>query len=234
MASRAGVALDVDGTLVDSTFHHALCWQRAFAQHGLDVTAAVAHAHVGMGGDQLVSAIAGEEVEREHGDALRAAHDTLFAIEMPTVRPMPGARELLQALAAQGAPVVLASSAGTDEIVHYLRLLDAGDLVDGWTTSDDVARTKPHADLVEVATAKLDTPTAVMIGDSPWDVRAAAAARVPTVAVDTGGFGRAALEEAGAALVVDSLGELIDHLNGEPFVEWGPHTPHTRPTTATR
>lgn len=217
---RAGVCLDVDGTLVDSTFQHALCWHHAFAQHGIVRPVAEMHAHVGMGGDQLVPAIAGPDVEEEHGDAIRAAHDALFGPMLPTIRPLDGARRLLEALAERHQPVVLCSSAGEDEIAHYVDLLEARDLVRGWTTSDDVARTKPHGDLVRVALRMLGAPRAVMIGDSPWDVRAATAAGIPTIGVDTGGFGEHALREAGARIVVGSMHDLLDRVNCEPFVVW--------------
>lgn len=220
MGVRAGVALDVDGTLVDSTFHHAVCWQRAFAQFGFDVTAARSHAHVGMGGDQLVPALVGDEADAEHGDAIRSAHDALFAVALPTVRPLPGAHDLLEALARTGTPVVLASSASESDLAHYLAVLEAHDLVAGWTTSEDVDVTKPDGAIVRVAARKLGTATAVMVGDSPWDVLAAGDAGIPAVGVDTGGFGRAALEEAGATLVADSLDDLVGRVNDEPFVRW--------------
>lgn len=221
MGSRAGVALDVDGTLVDSVFHHAVCWQRAFAQFGHDVPASRVHPEIGKGGDLLVRALVGEDGERSDGDALRAAHAALFAVELPTVRPLPHARELLRSLERQGTAVVLSSSAGAAEIEHYVDLLDARDRVVGWTTSDDVQRTKPHPDLVEVAARMLGTPRVLMVGDSPWDALAARAAGHDAVGVDTGGFGRPALVEAGAALVVDDLGELLDLVHEEPFVQWG-------------
>lgn len=220
MGRRAGVALDVDGTLVDSVHHHAVCWQRAFAQLGHDVSAARAHRHVGMGGDQLVEALIGAEGEARDGDALRASHDALFAIDLPTVRPLPGARDLLVALAREGAPVVLASSASEDEVRHYLDLLDADDLVAGWTTADDVDATKPDGALLQVAWRTLGTEAAVMIGDSPWDVLAAQDAGMPAIGVDAAGFGCASLREAGAALVVDGLPDLLDRVHDEPFVQW--------------
>lgn len=220
MGRRAGVALDVDGTLVDSVHLHAVCWQRAFAQHGYDVPAPRAHRYIGMGGDHLVPALVGDAGEARDGDAIRASHDALFAVELPTVRPLPGARELLAALAREGTPVILASSAGDPEIEHYVDLLDARDLVSGWMTADDVDATKPDGELVEVARGRLGTSVMVLVGDAPWDVLAAADAGVPAVGVDTGGFGRAALAEAGAVLVVDALDELLDRLHDEPFVQW--------------
>ncbi len=220
MGSRAGIALDVDGTLVDSVFHHAICWQRAFAHLGHDVPASRVHPHIGKGGDLLVSALVGDDVEREDGDALRAAHAALFSVELPTVRPLPHARAFLETLAEQGTTVVLSSSAGAEEVEHYVDILGARDLVAGWTTSGDVQRTKPHPELVDVAAEMLGTPRVVVIGDSPWDVLAARAAGHEAIGVDTGCFGVAALEQAGAVLVVDGLGDLLGLVHEEPFVHW--------------
>lgn len=220
MGRRAGLALDVDGTLVDSVLHHAVCWQRAFAQFGHHVPAPRVHAQIGKGGDRLVADLAGAEAEATDGDAIRAAHATLFAVELPTVRALPDAARFLQALHATGTPVVLASSAAGAEVEHYVDLLDARDLVLGWTTSEDVDHTKPDPEVLDVVAERLGTPEVLVVGDSPWDVLAARAAGYPSVGVDTGGFGRGALEQAGADLVVDGLGELLHRVHDEPFVRW--------------
>ncbi len=217
---RVGVALDIDGTLVDSTYHHTICWLQAFQQHDVATSAARVHSHIGMGGDQLVEAIAGPAVERDRGDDIRSAHDALFAVLLPTIQPLDGARRLLEAFDTSGQRVVLCSSASAWETEHYIDLLGARDVLHGWTTSDDVERTKPHGDLVRVARERLDTPHAIMVGDSPWDVRAAAAAGTPAIGVDTGGFGADALRAAGARLVVPSLDDLLDRVNCEPFIRW--------------
>jgi HAD superfamily hydrolase (TIGR01509 family) len=122
---------------------------------------------------------------------------------------MKGARELIEQLKEEGSTVILASSAKEEEVDHYLDLLEARDLIDDWTTSADVERTKPAPDLVQAALEKAgnDDPS-VMVGDSVWDVKAAKAAGLPTLAVLTGGFSEAELREAGAAQVVESIDEL--------------------------
>jgi len=199
--------LDVDGTLVDTNYHHAIAWQRAFRAHGFTVPAWQIHRHVGMGGDQFVPAVVGEEVDAGHGDALRDAHDSAYEELIDEVEPFAGARELLEELRRDGgAEVVLASSARAEEVDHYLDLLGARELVTGWTTSADVARTKPKPDIVMAAIEKAggDGPW-LMIGDTVWDVRAAARAGVPTLAVLSGGFAESELREAGAAQVVESI-----------------------------
>jgi phosphoglycolate phosphatase-like HAD superfamily hydrolase len=113
--------------------------------------------------------------------------------------------------------VVLASSAKEDEVEHYLDLLDARGLADSWTTSADVESTKPQPDLVQAALAKAGGGDGVMVGDTPWDIKAAAGASVPCVAVITGGFSRAELEEAGAAAVFESVAELRTSLDETPL-----------------
>ncbi len=205
MSGRPTVLLDVDGTLVDTNYHHALAWHRALRAHGHDVQMWKVHRHIGMGGDQIVAALIGEEAAEEQGDEIRAAEAEAYGELISEVAPMKGARELLVALRDEGHPTILASSAKQDEVDHYLELLEAGDLVDGWTTSADVERTKPAADLVHAALDKAEGPPALMVGDSVWDVKAAEAAGVPTLAVLTGGFSEAELREAGAVEVVREI-----------------------------
>lgn len=162
-----------------------------------------------MGGDQIIAALVGDEVEEEAGEAIRAAEGDAYGELIGEVEPMEGARGLIEDLRDEGSTVILASSAKQEEVDRYLDLLDARDLVDGWTTSADVERTKPHPDIVEVALASAGREgRAVMVGDSTWDVRAADRAGIPTVAVLTGGFSEDELRAAGAADVVRSIAEL--------------------------
>jgi HAD superfamily hydrolase (TIGR01549 family) len=209
--------LDVDGTLVDSNYQHALCWFRALRLHGITVPLWRAHRAIGMGGDQLVVHLAGEGFEREHGDAARAAEHAYFALLRHEVQPFEGARELMSDLKARGCTIVLASSGQPDDVAHYLDLLDARSLADAWTDSGDVEATKPEPELVEVALERAGTKDAVMIGDSVWDCQAAKRARVPTIAVRTGGFGADELREAGAVEVFDSIVDLRNGLSSTPF-----------------
>jgi HAD superfamily hydrolase (TIGR01509 family) len=201
--------LDVDGTLVDTNYHHALAWHRALRAHGQKVQMWKVHRHIGMGGDQILDALIGEKAAAEQGEEIRAAEAEAYGELIGEVEPMEGARELLERLRADEATTILASSAKEEEVDHYLDLLDARELVDGWTTSADVERTKPHPDLVHAALEKAGAgDPAVMVGDSVWDVKAAQAAGVPTLAVLTGGFSAAELREAGASQVVESIDEL--------------------------
>lgn len=211
--------LDIDGTLVDTNYQHALAWYRAFRAQGLVLSLYRIHRSIGMGGDQLVTALAGEEFEAEHGDDARAAEAEHYAELIDEVQPLPGARALIERLVDDGHAVVLASSAKEEEVDHYLGLLDARERVAGWTSSEDVETTKPAPDLVHAA---LDiggdsAAGAVMVGDSTFDCEAAQRAEVQPIAVLTGGFSREELREAGAAAVFWSPEELLERIDETPF-----------------
>ena len=209
--------LDVDGTLVDTNYHHALCWYRAFRARDVVVPMWRLHRHVGMGGDKYVAAVAGEDVEERLGDALRERWEELFDEELPNVVPLEGARELVVELKERGLTVVLASSSIESHLDRFLDLLDVRDLADAWTMKDDVESSKPDPDLVEAALEQAGTRDAVMVGDTPWDVGSAERAGVGTICVLTGGFGAAELREAGAAAVFESVDELRRRLEESPL-----------------
>jgi HAD superfamily hydrolase (TIGR01549 family) len=210
--------LDVDGTLVDTNYHHAIAWYRAFRQHGQVLPLWRIHRHVGMGGDQLVASLAGEAFDAEHGEEVRAAEKALYMALIVEVEPLEGARELIVTLKEAGHAVVLASSAKPDEVDHYLDLLDARELADGWTTAGDVEKTKPEPDLVAAAVEKAGGGgDAVMLGDSTWDCESAKRAGLQTVGLLTGGFSEQELLDAGAACVFRSLGALRERLADTPF-----------------
>jgi HAD superfamily hydrolase (TIGR01509 family) len=211
--------LDIDGTLVDTNYHHALAWFRALSRHGIVLPIWRIHRHIGMGGDQMIEALCGEETEREQGDSIRSAEGEEYSKLIDEVKTMEGSRELIESLKARGHTVVLASSAKEGEVDHYLDLLDAREIADGWTTSADVDATKPEPDLVNAALQRAggDGQTAVMVGDTPWDVKAAERAGVPTIAVVTGGFASQELTDAGAAAVFESVAELTERLSETAF-----------------
>ena len=215
--ARPAAILDIDGTLVDTNYHHAVAWYRALRQYGHTAPLYQIHRLIGMGGDQLVEAIAGKEFDEEHGDEARTAEKILYMELIDEVQPLEGARRLIETLKDRGHAVVLASSAKANEVDHYLDLLDVRELADGWTTSADVEATKPEPDLVAAAVEKAGGGDAVMIGDSTWDCEAAKRAGVPTLAVMTGGFSREELTEAGAAEVFETMPELIDALDRTPL-----------------
>jgi phosphoglycolate phosphatase-like HAD superfamily hydrolase len=213
-AARAGGAIvDIDGTLVDTNYQHTVAWGRAFADHGVDVSHWRIHRHNGMGGDQLVAAVAGDEVEERLGDAVRESESRRYAELIDEVGLLPGGRELLAGLRGLGVRVLLASSAKPGEVERYVDMLDARELVDGWMTGADVERTKPHPDLVAAAAERMkDSGPLVMIGDTAWDAVAAAKTGVPSIGLLSGGFGAAELRDAGCAVVYTDAAELAEHL----------------------
>jgi HAD superfamily hydrolase (TIGR01549 family) len=211
----ATAILDIDGTLVDTNYHHALAWFRAFGHHDIVLPIWRIHRHLGMGGDQLVPALCGDDTEHELGDAIRAAEGEEYGKLIGEVRTMQDSRELIVSLKDRGHVVVLASSAKQGEVDHYLDLLDAREPADAWTTSADVESTKPEPDLVQAALERAGTEPgdALMVGDTPWDVKAALGAGVKTLAVMTGGFAEQELREAGAVAVYESVAALRSGLD---------------------
>ena len=209
--------LDIDGTLVDSNYQHALAWYRAFRLHGLTIPVWRCHRAIGMGGDQLVRYLAGDGFEREQGDLVRIHEKALFAQMKDEVQPFADARGLIEDLKSRGCTVVMASSAQPKDMQHYLELLDARTLVDDWTDSGDVEATKPAPDLIQAALEKAGGGKAVLVGDSTWDCVSAKKAKVKTIAVRTGGFGADELLDAGAIAVYESLSELREKLDETPF-----------------
>jgi HAD superfamily hydrolase (TIGR01549 family) len=216
----AAAILDVDGTLVDTNYQHALAWYRAFRQNGVVLPIWRIHRHIGMGGDQIVEALCDRETEQELGDAIRDAEKPLYLSMIEDVEPLDGAKELIGELKERGHPVVLASSAKEDEVERYVDLLDARGRSDGWTTSADVEATKPAPDLVAAAVDKAGGGEAVMVGDSTFDCEAAKRAGLETVAVLTGGFSEQELRDAGAVRVFDSIVALRRELDDTPL-GWG-------------
>jgi phosphoglycolate phosphatase-like HAD superfamily hydrolase len=204
---------DVDGTLVDTNYHHALAWYRAFRHFGIVLPVWRLHRAIGMGGDQLVAAVAGDAVEAEHGDDLRSAWGEEFGPLLGEVRPFEGVQDLLTDVRERGLTVVLASSGSPEHVDAYLDLFDGRSLAAAWTTSEDVDRTKPQPDVLQAAVDKVDGHRAVVVGDSVWDFDAAGRAGYPGYAIRTGGFSVEELEHAGAQEVFDSITDLGDALD---------------------
>ncbi|MEA2374031.1 MAG: hypothetical protein QOD53_494 [Thermoleophilaceae bacterium] len=209
--------LDIDGTLVDTNYQHALAWYRAFRQHDIVLPIWRIHRHMGMGGDQLVASLTDEKTDEEKGDDIRTAEKALYLALIEECEPMDGARKLIERLKELGRTVILASSAKEDEVEHYLDLLDVRELADGWTTSADVESTKPEPDLVKAAIEKGGGDSAAMLGDTPYDCQAAGRAGIETVALMTGGFSEDELRDGGAVAVFESIPELLERLDQTPL-----------------
>jgi HAD superfamily hydrolase (TIGR01549 family) len=208
---------DVDGTLVDTNYHHAIAWHRALIDHDVVVPLWHIHRAIGMGGDRLVAHVAGESVEARAGDDIRAVWEQEFDELIDEVEPFDQATELVQEVGSRGFKVVLASSGKRKHVETFLELLDMNDSVDAWTTAEDADASKPAPDLVAAAIDKVGGGSAVMVGDSTWDCLAAGKLDVPTLALQNGGFSREELREAGAVAVFASLVELRDSLDDTPL-----------------
>jgi HAD superfamily hydrolase (TIGR01509 family) len=213
-AGRAGVLVDCDGTLVDTNYLHTLAWSRSLRELGEWAPMNAIHRLVGMGGDQLVPELLGHEL-----DGADDGHDRHYRELEDEMVPFPGAGALLRAFHDSGLVVVLASSASERDLRNIRELLDADDAIDEVVTADDVERSKPDPQIFEVARDKcgIDPTLVLAIGDSVWDVHAARAAGMACVAVETGGFGRHELAEAGAIAVYRDITELKAQLMTSPI-----------------
>lgn len=207
------VVIDIDGTLLDSNYHHCVAWSRAFQAYDVSVPVARIHRALGMGGDRLVAHVAGREVEEAHGDDVRDRWEEEYDAIIGETRLFAGSRELLRACRQRGLRVALASSAIPRHAEHALALLRADELADGWTTSEDAEESKPAPDLLDGALDRVEGRTAVMVGDAVWDVEAASARDLPTIGLLSGGVSRAELLDAGAVAVYDDPGDLAGRLD---------------------
>ncbi|WP_243060816.1 HAD family hydrolase [Nocardioides sp. SR21] len=222
MADYDVAVLDIDGTLLDSNYHHSVAWSRAFDQVlKRHVPVARIHRAIGMGGDRLVAHVAGDKVEQEHGDEVRGLWQKEYDAIIGDTKLFPYARNLLDGLRAAGLKVVLASSSIPRHAEHALYLLNAQERAGAWTTSEDAEESKPDPELLDVALEKVGDGRALMIGDAVWDVKAARRLDIPTIGLLSGGSGRQELLDAGAVAVYDDPADLLDHL-GEALSVDGP------------
>ncbi len=219
MAIRA-VLFDIDGTLVDSNDMHVLAWQEAFASVGVSFDRKVIHSQIGKGTDMLVPTLlpeADETMQEKLGEAHANVFKTKFLRE---VTPFAMARDLLARVHAAGQTVVLASSASAEELDHYLGLLEARDLVGATTSADDVANTKPAPDIFATALRKvapLSADEVIVVGDTPYDVEAAAKCGISSVALRSGKFPDEELRDAGAIALYDNVAALLADLDHSPL-----------------
>lgn len=229
-----GVLLDVDGTLVDSTYLHAVCWWQALRQHGRLVPMATVHRAVGLGSDKIVEHLLREGPDDEDApgattpaddvdvDAVVAAHGALVSAWHERLVPLPGARELVRWCHDAGLVTVLATSAGERDLAALRRVLDLDDAVDEVTSSEDAERSKPDTDILQVALDRigLSATQALFVGDTVWDVEAAGRLGMPCVGLECGGTSAAELREAGAvatyadpAALLEGLPALLERLS---------------------
>lgn len=216
---RSGVLFDVDGTLVDTTYLHTVAWWEALRQQGADVPMARIHRAIGMGADKLLDHLLGEDRDRGADERTSAAHDVLYGAWWERLRPLPGATELLRAVAGRGLAVVLASSAKEPELGQLRRVVGADDVIAAATSSSDAAESKPAPDILRAAIDQsgVDPRAAVFVGDSVWDVRAAARLDIPCIGLACGGTSPGELGRAGSVAVYDDPAALLAALDDSPI-----------------
>ncbi|MDN3352174.1 HAD family hydrolase [Actinomadura sp. DC4] len=213
------VIFDVDGTLVDTNYLHAVCWWEAFRQYGQQVDMADIHRAIGMGSDKLLDHLLPDDRDRDADDDMRAAHRSLYGTYWTRLRAFDGAADLLRACAARGMKVILASSAAARELETLRETLDADDAITDATSSSEAGESKPAPDLVRIALDRAGVPPdrTVFVGDAVWDVHACRKAGVPCVAVLTGGFGAEELRGAGAVAIYEGTADLLGHFDESPL-----------------
>ena len=212
------VILDIDGTIVDSNDAHAHAWVKALAQHGHDVNFDGVRSRIGMGGDKLLKQLVNIDSESAAGRAISESKRSLFASDyLPALQPTPGARPLIEWLKTQGAVVTIATSATEQEVSGLLRAADVGDLIDAVASSDDAEESKPDPDIVNAALKRSggSKECAIMIGDTPYDIEAATAAGIDTIAFRSGGWPDTALKHALA--IFDHPEDLVTHWTDSPL-----------------
>lgn len=219
MSQIRAVLLDIDGTLVDSNDAHARAWQQALARRGQPVPFEQLRALIGKGGDKLLAETVGIDQGTPAGEAIDQQRARLFLREhLPRLRPLPGARELILRLRSEGLRLVVATSAKSVEMNALLELCGVRQYISAHTSSDEAERSKPDPDIIQAALGKAAVPAsaALMLGDTPYDVEAAARAGVGTVALRSGGWGDDAL--AGALAIYDHAAQLAARFETSPFV----------------
>jgi phosphoglycolate phosphatase-like HAD superfamily hydrolase len=217
-AALTTVLLDIDGTLIDSNDGHARAWVAAFAEHGYVVEFGRVRALIGKGGDKLMPELTGLDPESAEGKRISAARGKIFAShELPSLRATPGARALLEHLIARGLELVVATSAEAQEVSAILTQAGVADLIQVAASSDDADASKPDPDIIMAALRKAgrQATNAAMLGDTPYDIIAATRARVPVIALRTGGWGDDAL--AGAAAIYDHPADLLARFDDSPL-----------------
>jgi len=216
------VLFDIDGTLADSNYAHIDAWWRAFRAAGESVDAWRIHRAIGMDSSKLLESLLPDASE-ETRDTAKQFHTAFYSEHMPQLRLLPGARDLLEAVAGRGHAVVLATSAPQNELDRLLELLDAEQWIAAVTSSEDVEQAKPDPGIIEVALQKagVDADHAVMVGDAMWDVESAKRVGVTCIGVMTGGIGGDELRGAGAAAVYDDAAALLEDLDGSPIGSLG-------------
>jgi HAD superfamily hydrolase (TIGR01549 family) len=219
MTEPFAVLLDIDGTLVDSNYFHTLAWHRALRSIGATVTMSDIHRGMGMGADQLLEHLLGPG---DHGDEAEARWHREFVPLMAEIQPTPGGRDLIRVLAERGAINVYATSGQADDVGKLRRIIDADHWIHDAVNASEVEASKPAPDIFRLAMQRsgVAADRTIVVGDTVWDVRAAAAAGLRCIALTCGGISRGELVESGAVAVYDSPQDLLDQYTSSPLNEW--------------
>ena len=212
---------DVDGTLVDSNNLHVEAWKEAFRHYGKEVHFEDVHSQMGKGGDQLMPVFLSREELQRFGTELEQLRVELFAHDyLPGAEPFPKVRALFERLKHDGLQIALASSCKEQELEHHQKTLHIEDLVDAATSADDAEHSKPCPDIFQTALARLDgvaPDEAIVIGDTPYDAKAAARAGMRTIGLLSGGFSEETLRASGAVHVYQDVADLLEHYDETPL-----------------
>lgn len=207
-----GVIFDIDGTLVDSNDAHARSWVDTFGEAGYEVPFDVVRPLIGMGGDKLLPRTIGISDDSEEGKKLSKRRSEIFGERyLPRLRALPGSRDLVSRIRADGLKAVVATSAKDKELKGLLKAAEVDDLMEDKATASDAKRSKPDPDIVKAAIEEsgLSAGNLVMIGDTPYDVEAATKAKVRCIAFRSGGWSDKALD--GAVEIYDGPADLLAH-----------------------
>lgn len=226
---KAAVLFDVDGTLVDSVYLHTLAWWQAIRQAGYDVPMASIHRTVGMGGDKILDKFLPADRDPDGDSTIMASHAAVFSTFWPTLRPLDGARELLEGCHKSGLAVALASSAKERDLEVLLAAIGADAFIEAATSSADAKESKPDPDILVAAlnAVAVQAADAVFVGDAVWDIYAAGKLGIPAIGLTCGGTSEAELRDAGAVEVYSSPRALLDNL---PDSAIGQLTARVRPS----
>ena len=216
-SSPPAFLFDLDGTLIDSVYQHVLAWREALEETGMELSVWRIHRRIGMSGGLFVNALlreVGGDLSTVDSERLQTVHGEAYKRLVSQVRPLPGARELLDALAAENVPHAIATSGRLETARLSLEMLGvSADLP--VVTRDQVRYAKPDPDLFLAAAERLNVPIerCVVVGDSIWDLLAAQRARALGVGLLSGGYGEEELERAGAYRVYEDPRDLLVHLD---------------------
>jgi HAD superfamily hydrolase (TIGR01509 family) len=207
---RRAVLYDVDGTLVDSSYLHVVAWWEAFRAAGHDIAMTDIHRCIGMGSEQLVEKLLGAA-----SDEAADAHSDYYAPRLRQLRPFADAAALLRRTHEAGLVVVLATSASDEEAKHLRAAIDADDVIDHMTTSEDADAAKPEADILLAAMESqgLQPENCLFVGDSVWDIEACKRADIPCIALLSGGISEPELSDAGAVGVYRDPAHLLEEFD---------------------